>query len=323
VSHGLNALTNTKLPGLRALMSASGLREEFTARDVAFRLAPRLNASGRLNEPLLGFELLTTDSFGRALEIATELDSKNRERQSIERAILASARERLARDFDRSASRVIVLAGEDWHIGVIGIVASRLAEEFYRPTVLMCIDGEIARGSARSIPAFHILNALKSCERLLLSYGGHAQAAGITIEAARVDEFRTALEAEAERLTEEDLTPSIEVDAEMPLSAVTPTLVRQLEFLAPFGEANPQPLFAASGVSAGGRIKRVGNDGQHLSFFAKGDGASVRAIAFGHGELASRLESHSGRFSLVFEPRLDTFSGEGDAQLVVKDIRFE
>lgn len=323
VSHGLNALANTRLPGLRALMSVSGLQERLSARDVAFRLAPRLNATGRLNEPLLGFELLTTNSFGRALEIATELDLKNRERQSIERSILAGARERLEKDFDRRTGRVILLAGNDWHIGVIGIVASRLAEEYYRPTILVSVEGEVARGSARSIPSFHILDALKSCGEMLLSYGGHAQAAGITVETARIDELRAALEAAAGTLTDTDLTPSLDVDAEIALGAVTPALVRQLEFLAPFGEGNPQPLFASSGLSTAGRVRRVGADGQHLSFFARGDGTSVRAIAFGWGGLADRLAAHTGKVSIVFEPRLDTFTGGGETQLVIKDMRLD
>ena len=323
VSHGLGALANTKLPGLRALMSIAGLKDRFSARDVAFRLAPRLNATGRLNEPLLGFELLTTNSFGRALDIATQLDLLNRERQSIERAILADARRRLSEDAQLGHRRVIVLAGDDWHIGVIGVVASRLAEEFYRPTVLLSVEGGVARGSARSIPAFHILEAFKSCDEVLLSYGGHAQAAGITIETGKIDALREMLEAAAAGLTEDDLTPMISVDAQIPLSAVTTALVRQLEFMAPFGEGNPRPLFATTGVSTAGHPRRLGTDGQHVSFVVRGEGASVRAIAFGRGELAEKLENHAGRFSIVFEPQLDTFGGEGEAQLVIRDLKLD
>jgi len=323
VRHGLDALANSRLPGLRALMSVAGLSERFSARDVAFRLAPRLNATGRLNEPLLGFELLTTNSFGRALEIATDLDAKNRERQAIERSILASAKKALLENYDPRRSRVIVLSGADWHIGVIGIVASRIAEEFYRPTVLVSVDGKFGRGSARSIPPFHILDALKSCEDVLLSYGGHAQAAGITVEAGNIDALREALEAAAAGLTEDDLTPAIYVDAEIPLSSVTPALVRQLEFLAPFGEGNPAPLFAATGLSTAGRPRRVGAEGQHLSFFLRDEGLSLRAIAFGCGDFAPRLERCSGPLSVLFEPKMDTYNGTGETQLVVKDIRFD
>ena len=322
-SHGLAALVNTKLPGLRALMNVSGLQDKLASRDVAFRLAPRLNATGRLNEPLLGFELLTTDSFGRALEIANELDAKNKERQAIERTILASARKRLTEDFDPATGRAIVLAGEDWHIGVIGIVASRLAEEFYRPTVLLSVEGDVARGSARSIPGFHLLDALKSCDDLLLAYGGHAQAAGITIETRNIERLREALDAAAGVLVEEDLVPMLSVDAEISLSSVNTALVRQLDFLAPFGEGNPQPVFATSGVTVAGRVKRVGSDGQHLSFFVRGDGVSSRAIAFGWGELADRLAAHQSPFRIAYEPRLDEFAGGGQTQLVVKDIRLD
>lgn len=323
-SFGLGVMSNTKLPGLRALMSVSGVTDSLTVRDVAYRLAPRLNAAGRLNEPLLGFELLTTESFGRALEIATLLDDKNRERQAIEKEILISARAQLlAAHPDPRGQRVIVLASADWHVGVIGIVASRIAEEYYRPAVLISIDGNIGKGSARSIPPFHMFNALKSCEGCLVDFGGHAQAAGVTVEVGKIDALREALCAYAAGMSREDLTPMMTVDAQVPLSSVTTALVRQLELLAPFGEANPQPLFASTGLSTAGRVRRVGADGQHLSFFVKSGTSSARAIAFGQGDLADRLEMHPGGISVAFEPQIDTFNGGGEAQLVVRDIRFD
>ncbi len=323
VAHGLSALANTRLPGVRALMSVSGIAESFTARDVAFRLAPRLNATGRLNEPGLGLELLITESYGRALEIARDLDTKNRERQAIERSILDAARRMIREKPDVEARRTIVLVGQDWHVGVIGIVASRIAEEFYRPTILMNLEDGVAKGSARSIPPFHIFEALKSCGDVLLSYGGHAQAAGMSCEASKLEAFREALEAAAGALTEEDLTPAMTVDAEVPLPMLDATLVNELDYLAPFGEGNPQPRFATVGLSLAGRPRRVGSDGQHLSFVVRGGGASARAIAFGWGEFADRLMGHRGTISVAYEPKIDTYTGGRDVQLVVRDVRLD
>lgn len=323
VSAGLDALMNSRLPGVRALMNVAGVRDVLTARDVAFRLAPRLNAAGRLNEPTVGFELLVTESFGRASEIAADLDAKNRRRQAIERKILASARKSLKDAFDVENDRVIVLAGEDWHPGVLGIVASRIAEEFYRPTLLLNLEGEMARGSARSIPPFHIFDALKSCEDLLVSFGGHAQAAGITIASNKIDQLREALEATAYELTAEDLTPCVPVDAEVSLCDVTPALISQLDMLEPFGEKNRPPLFVARGVETAGRLKRVGSDGQHLSFFVRDSGTAMRAIAFGWGEFRARLEKHPGTVSVAFETQIDTWRGTGEPELVVRDIRLD
>jgi single-stranded-DNA-specific exonuclease len=322
-AHGLSALANTRLPGIRALMTVAGINDSFTSRDVAFRLAPRLNATGRLNEPALGLELLTTESFGRAMEIARQLDEKNRERQAIERTILAAARKRILANKDFHNQRVIVLADDGWHVGVIGIVASRLAEEFYRPTVLMNLEGAVAKGSARSIPPFHIFEALKSCDNILLSYGGHAQAAGMAVEACKVEALREALEAAARQLSEDDFTPTVFLDAEIRLNEVTTSLVKQLDHLAPFGEGNPQPLFAAMNLATAGRLKRVGADGQHLAFFVKSGNAITRAIAFGWGGFAPRLENHRGSISVACEPQLNTYGGAQEVQLVVRDIRLD
>ncbi len=323
VCNGLDALVNSRLPGVRALMTVAGITDSLTARDIAFRLAPRLNAAGRLNEPAAALELLVTDSSSRAAEIADDLEAKNRRRQAIERKILSAARKNLLKEVDIERDRVIVLAGEDWHLGVLGIVASRIAEEFYRPTLLLNLEGQTARGSARSIPPFHIFDALKSCEDLLLEFGGHAQAAGITVESAMIDELRKALEAAAGTLSGQDLTPSLAVDAEVSIREVTPALVGQLESLEPFGEQNPPPLLMARSVNIAGRSRRLGADGQHLSFYVRDGGASLRAIAFNHGSLQSRLETHSGQVSILFQSQVDTWRGTGEPELVVRDIRLE
>jgi single-stranded-DNA-specific exonuclease len=323
VSAGLSALANSRLPGIRALMNVVGITDGLSARDIAFRLAPRLNAAGRLNEPAAGFELLTTGSFGRALEIARDLDSKNRKRQGIERKILASAQKMLGEfphPYDR---RVILLADSDWHSGVLGIVASRLAEKYYRPTLLLSIDGDVAKGSARSIPPFHLFDALKSCEDVLENYGGHAQAAGVTVRAERIDELRDALDAAAGGLTGEDMVPAMTMDAEVSLAEVTPSLVKELQLLEPFGERNPVPLFVSRSVEVAGRPRRLGADGQHLSFFVRDGSKSMRAIAFGMGELSKSLENHQRTISVVFEPQVDTWRGTGEIELVVRDIRLD
>ncbi len=323
VRYGLDALCNTRLPGIRALMSTVGITDTLTARDVAFRLAPRLNATGRLNEPLAGLEILTTASFGRAVELARDLDSKNRYRQAIERKIHSSAREKLMGSFDPLRQRVIVLADRDWHVGVLGIVASRLAEEYYRPTILLNIDGDVARGSARSIPPFHLFNALKACEDVLIGYGGHAQAAGLRVETAKIDLFRDAFETAAADLGDEDFIPSVTVDAEVSLSDMTVSAIKQMEILSPFGQGNREPVFVARSLQLAGRVKRVGSDGQHLSFFVRGEGRGVKAIAFRWGEFADKLEGHTGPLSVVFEPQIDNFTGTSRTQLIVRDIHLD
>jgi single-stranded-DNA-specific exonuclease len=304
-------------------MNVAGITGGLSARDLAFRLAPRLNAAGRLNEPAVGFELLTTGSFGRAIEIARDLDTKNRKRQGIERKILSAALKRLSRSGDPEQRRVIVLADHNWHPGVLGIVASRIAEQFYRPTLLLNIEGDLARGSARSIPPFHIFDAFKSCEHLLVAYGGHAQAAGVTVRADGIEALASALEQIAGTLSGEDLTPAMSLDAQVSLDEMSPALVRQLSMLEPFGEKNPPPLFVARSVDLAGRLRRLGSNGQHLSFFVRDGATGMRAIAFSWGAFATRLENHTGPVSIVFEPQLDTWRGTGETELVIRDIRLE
>ncbi|MCU0724030.1 MAG: single-stranded-DNA-specific exonuclease RecJ [Planctomycetes bacterium] len=318
VKHGLSALERSRHPGEGALLSVAGT-EAPGSQDLAFRLGPRINAAGRLGDSRTVVEMFLTDSREAALESARSLDRMNRRRQEIERKIFDEACERVVRE-GRERGSAIVLAGEGWHPGVIGVVASKLVETFHRPVVLVSLDGEAGRGSARSVPAFHVHRALSRCADLLTSYGGHAQAAGLTLRSERFEEFRGAFErAAAESLTADDLVPRLAVDAELSLGDVGTSLLAEVSLLRPFGIGNPEPVFAVRGGTVAGRPKTLGSEGRHLSFFFRTGDAARRAVAFGMGGRAGELEG--ARADLAFVPYLNRFGGRENVELRVKDIR--
>jgi len=319
---GLRGLAESDAPGLRALRAAAGLDERtISARDVAFKLAPRLNAAGRLGSARRGVELLVTAQADEAAAIAAELNQENARRQRLQEAIIREARAMLAEDETARQRHAVVLAREGWHAGVLGIVAARLAAEIWRPVALLTLEGAEGHGSARSIEALNLFETLKECAGLLTSYGGHARAAGLRIRRDALEPFRAAFErAAARRLDDSDLVPSLAVEAEAPLRAVTPELVREIESLEPFGEGNPEPLLAAFDLEVAGSVRRMGADGRHLSFWVRQDGVAARAVAFGLGEMARDLE-RAGRCSLAFVPRLNRWRGEERLELEVRDIK--
>ena len=248
---GLASLRRAVNPGLRALMEVAqlGTNRPITATDVAFRLAPRLNAAGRMDVAQDVIELFTTRDAARARELAVRLDQLNAARQQEERAIVAAIEERLVAEPALREAFCVVLDGDGWHRGVIGICATRVVERTGRPALVISRDGDEAHGSGRSIPAFHLLNALEASAPLFTRYGGHAHAVGFALPAANVAALRAALDAYARtRLTLADFDPTLAIEAELPLAAVTPALFDALARLAPFGSANPEPVFAARGA---------------------------------------------------------------------------
>lgn len=323
VSFGLAALEATTSPGIRAIMEVARLEQKrLTATHIAFGIAPRLNAAGRLGSARRAVELLITDSYGDASAIAGELDRCNRERQTIERGILQEAEAKIEREVDLESAHVLVVAEPGWHFGVVGIVASKLAEKYYRPTVMLTIEDDVARGSARSIPAFHLYDGLDACQEFLLGFGGHAQAAGVKLRADRIEEFARALDAHAGQvLRPEDFVPTLQVDADIQLSHVDEALVRELDRLAPFGHGNRQPILAASGVSLAGEPRRVGGDGKHLSCYVRQGDASMRTIAFGMGEWAEVLRGHPQGWAIAFVPQINEWGGRRSVELEIKDIQ--
>ncbi|MCI0406061.1 MAG: DHH family phosphoesterase [candidate division Zixibacteria bacterium] len=299
------------------------LGKEISAGQVVFVLAPRINAIGRLGSAMEAIRLLTTRDEKAAGEIARLLDGENRKRRSLDEATLEEALTRVEQEIDLTKERAIVLASDRWHPGVIGIVASRLVERFHRPTIMISIEGEEGKGSARSIPGFHLTEALKACETHLLRYGGHKYAAGLSIARSEIEGFRRKInEVSSRLLSDEDLIPRLEVDAELGLNEVNERLVETLELFAPFGPANSRPIFVTRGLELAGLPALVGNN--HIKFRVRQGNLIHEAIGFGMGSWLPRLAStaeRSGFVDLAYTLDFNEWNGQKKIQLHLKDIR--
>ncbi len=321
---GLRGLETSRRPGLQALVRLA-LRGEperaLTSEDIAFRVAPCLNAAGRLGDANSAVRLLLTRDAAEADELVRTLVSENRRRREIEKTILAEVRECLNGNHDPAREKVLVVAREGWHPGVIGIVASRVVDEYCRPTLLISLDGAEGKGSARSIPQVSICDALDKASDCLESYGGHAMAAGVTVASDRVEALRDALNCAVD-LSPEEMLPQIEIDGSCGLGEWTPRTLRELERLAPFGEGNPEPRFSLRAAEVVGVPRLLGNDSSHLSFFVRDRDRSLRAVAFGKGAYHRELVS-TGRVSLVYQPFLNRWRGEQNVELRVHELLVE
>ncbi|MGR3319252.1 MAG: single-stranded-DNA-specific exonuclease RecJ, partial [Candidatus Anammoxibacter sp.] len=252
---GLKAIQQTKDPGLRALLKIANLEDEvLQTNHVGFRLGPRLNACGRIGKAGIAVELLTTKSEKRANEIISFIDDENKRRQKMQKGILELAKKKIDTEVDLKNNPAIILADEEWHPGIVGIVASRLSDEYFRPTIMFGCKNGVAHGSARSIPSFHILNALETCRNMLISLGGHSQAAGLKIYEDNIEEFKESFNNEASKvLNDEDLTPTLQIDAEVQLSTLSKSLIKEFERLAPYGEGNPAPCLSSTKLKIAGK----------------------------------------------------------------------
>jgi len=328
---GLRTLARTRKPGLRALMKVARVDPAAVdAGKVGFRLAPRINAAGRLGHPRAALELLLTDDADEARRLADRLEDLNRDRQAVEDKILRAAIAQVEEWPEaKRRRRAYVVWGEDWHEGVIGIVASRLVERYHRPVVLLAGgSGELWKGSGRSIPTFDLHGALCGCARFLERFGGHRAAAGLSIAPELAESFADAFAAHAEGvLAPDDLTPTTVVDAILPRGAnLTLDLCEELRRLAPFGLANPDVTLLAPGCELGD-LATVG-DGKHLRFRVQRDGRDAGgAIAFGQGTRLDRYR-RSGRYDVAFRLQENHWNGTVSPQLVVRrvfdaDDRFE
>ncbi|AEG15656.1 single-stranded-DNA-specific exonuclease RecJ [Desulfofundulus kuznetsovii DSM 6115] len=320
VKHGLPKLAATANPGLQALMQVSGVKaEKIGTREVGFALAPRLNAAGRMGDSRMAVELLLCRDPVRAGELAAQLDRENRERQQVESRVLAEALGMLDA-LGRTRDLVVVLASPGWHPGVIGIVASKLVEILYRPVLLVSLDGGQGKGSGRSIPGFHLYQALSSCREHLLAFGGHEGAAGFTITADRVDALREALNDYAAAVMSPDLLrPGLEIDALVSLEDIPCEVVAELESLSPHGHGNPEPLLACCGVAVI-NCREVGRDGRHLKLLVRENGTVRDSIGF---DLVGYLENLAPgeAVDLAFVPSLDQWNGNVRVQLEIRDLR--
>ena len=326
VRHGLEILSSDPpqlRAGIAALKQVANLNgRKVTVGTVGFTLAPRINASGRLDRADSAFRLMTTDSGDEALRLATALDRVNRERQSVEESIWTEARERCL-GTDLAAAGAIVLSSEEWHPGVIGIVASRLVEEFYRPTALISVRDGVGKGSARSIPGFDLYRGLASCADLLAGFGGHKYAAGLTVAADRIPELRDRLSAVAlEQFGPGGFTRTLSIDAPVHFADLTYDLLRDIERMAPFGQGNPEPRLGAKGLEITS-LRPVGGN-KHLKLRLRDrDGRSFDGIAYGKGEtLGSGLRT-GARVAAVFTPRTNSWNGTTNIELDIKDVKIE
>jgi single-stranded-DNA-specific exonuclease len=316
VRSGLALLEQDRRPGLKELRAVAGVRR-MNAGAVGFQLAPRLNAAGRLEDAGRGVDLLLDRGQGQAPELARQLDRFNQERRRIEETTLQQAIAVLERDGDPGC-HAIVLADERWHSGVIGIVASRLVERYHRPTVLIALDGAQGKGkgSARSIRGFHVYRALAACSDHLDGYGGHEFAAGLSLSAAAMDDFRRAFEACARQtLAPADLIPELGHDGEVLIEELGTAAVEDLERLAPFGVGNPEPAFVLRGVIAR-QVRTLG--GVHLKFLAQQDGYSLPCIAW---RMTERRELLDGPVDVLVHPEFNEWRGGRELQLRVRDLR--
>ena len=320
VKHGLALLTASRRPGLAALVRSCGRKEPLEAEDVSFSLTPRLNAAGRMAQADLALELLLTDDPGQALEITEELQAGNLVRQEIGNNIYAEALGLIDGQPALAAARVIVLASRQWHPGVLGIVAARLAERFYRPVLLIALDEEnIGKGSARSIPGFNLFEAIEFCREDLVKYGGHAQAAGITIKGERLGVFTETLNRyAAAEFTPEAAQPALELDLTVRLNQISAELITEIERLQPFGQDNPPPLLAcrdAKVVSSRG----VGREAAHLKLQLQTNEKPLDGIGFSFGAFAPLLPP-AQRVDLAFNPEFNEYNGQRRLQLKIKDV---
>ena len=324
-SYGLKALPECKLPGIQALIETAGLTGQgLDSFDIGFRLAPMLNAAGRMGHARLAVELLTSDSKIRSLQIAEYLKEQNKQRQQCERKIFKQACEMMAQlGLNHPDRKSIVLTSKDWHGGVLGIVASRIVDKFYRPTILLTVEDAKAQGSGRSIPGFCLLSAIRACSQHLIKFGGHKMAAGLTIEATKIEQFAAAFEAYArQNLCADAVVAKLHIDAVAALGEFRKEVVSELQLLGPFGAGNPRPIFATKGVRLASPPRKVGARGDHLQLAITDNTASIRCIGFRFGKLEKKLLEHEF-FNVAYQPQINTYNGNSNVEFVLDDIQFE
>ena len=310
--------------GLRSLLDVCGLTgKEIDSYHIGFVLAPRVNAAGRMSTPDIAARLLLASDEGMAVEareLAEQLNTENVRRQQEEAEIVAQARKIVETDLEIGSRTVIVVAGEGWHRGVIGIVASKLVDAFHRPAIVLSMDGDVAHGSCRSIPSFNMLGALESCAELMIKFGGHKQAAGLTIESARIRELRARVNDYADGCLEpDDLRPRLWIDGALAFRSINEQVASELTMLAPFGAGNPCPIFRASRVEIVDGPRRIKE--RHLKMAFRQDGRVLRGIAWRASEREMFVTEHRAAIDLAFSLEQDEWNGERYLQLSIADFK--
>ena len=322
VAHGLREIERTRKLGLQALRRVSRREgKPADAGEVGFHLAPRINATGRLGSAAQSVALLTSVDPHEANELAQALDRVNQERRDMQRAIEAAVHERIAKQYGPEPPAAIVLGDPDWHHGIVGIVAARIAEEYHRPTFLLQIQDGAARGSGRSIPAFDLYEGLQHCAQWLQRFGGHQYAAGLTMEAAHIPNLQEQLIRYADDMLDaDDLEPTLALDAIVPLRDITLDFVEQLEALAPYGAGNPTPVLGAYDVRIASTIRRLGQEGQHAKFQVRQADAKLEVIAFQQADLVQSFATETP-LDIAFTPLINTWQGRYNVELQLRALR--
>ena len=322
VHYGLQELTQTRKPGLQALRQVSGRAEKPAGvGEVGFQLAPRLNASGRLGSATHSVALLTARDAHEAERLAQLLDTVNQQRRTLQQAMETAVHERIARQYNGRPPAAIVLGDPSWHLGVVGIVAAKIVEAYHRPTFLLHINGDTARGSGRSIPAFNLYCGLQHCAQWLRQFGGHKYAAGLTMDTAQLPFLQEHfIRFAAATLSPEDLQPILHLDAVLGLADITPALVTDLERCEPHGAGNPTPLFCAQAVQLASPVRRLGQQGQHARFRVTQDGASLNVVAFHQAEQVLALPA-GAVVDIAFTPTINTWRDQSQLELHLRALR--
>jgi single-stranded-DNA-specific exonuclease len=318
ISAGLQRLNTTQRPGLIALKQVAQCPPTLGAYEIGFQLAPRLNAAGRLETAEDSLRLLLARDLAEAMPLAQNLDSRNRERQKIERGIVEEVIGAVRAKFDPQTDFVIVEGQLLWHIGVVGIVASRVLQQFYRPTIILGGEGDEWRGSGRSIAGFDLAAALRECGDLLVRHGGHAMAAGLSVQPDKIDLLRQRLNELARRaLKPEDLQPLLRLDAEAGLDEMSLEMLGELACLKPAGQGNPPVQFCARGVTHQRPLQRMGKEKQHVKLWVMDGAVTQEAVWWNGGDKSLPV----GKFDLAFAPQVNEFNGRRTMQLKVLDWR--
>ena len=322
IKYGLRALNQTNKEGLKALIMESGVNYgNLGTKEVNFALAPRINAAGRLGDPKLALELLLTDSEYKAKYLSQKLSEINKRRREIGDNILKEARKFASIQVKEEDNKVLVLESENWNQGVIGIIASRLVDEFNRPAIIISKKNGIAKGSGRSIKGFHLYNVLESCQDILINFGGHELAAGITMESNKIPEFKLRInEISQNFIKEDDLSPELKIDTQISLSDINFGLIKDISVLEPFGIGNPQPVFCSyKNIISDWRL--VGGKREHLKIRIKEENRTLEGIGFKLSKIGKQIFSENKVVDLAFNIELNKWNGTENLQLNIKDIK--
>ncbi len=328
VHHGLRALRANPLPGLVEMMKLTKInnKSSLNSEDIGFALAPRLNAAGRLGQAQLAVELMTCPAGERAVALAAYIEQLNLSRDSLQRSVQLAASKQAKTDFDAEADPALVLAGVGWHQGVIGVVAGRLADKYAKPVIVLSLDATSSRpavGSGRAgHPDIDLHAALAECSDRLVRFGGHGAAAGLTIEEAQIDHFRSDFfEAISKQMSEVESVPEILIDAQTPLGQLNLQTVTQIEQLSPFGQGNPRPVLCASDVTLVEPSRRMGSGDRHLMMKLTQHSVEMRAVAFGQGDWCEPLNACEGPIDVAYRPVINEFNGYRSVQIQLVDWR--